>query len=331
MVSLIPAIIGAAALGLGAAGVPGLKDMWRSFSGSGLTSADIQQNQFNAQQAQLNRDFEERMSNTAYQRSVADMQAAGLNPGMMYQGAGSAASTPSAATASAGAPRNATMNFDSMMNALMTYQNIKESDSRIASNYSSARSADADAAYTALMKEWYPNLSQTVIDKAMSDMAVNDSNVSLNSIEADKRSIERDMLQFDKEHQPENWNLQKEFTQAQSAAARAGAAVDYATRYYTSLQSDYMATHHVQMPTSSSAVLGITSHVAEILGTSEEQLITDIYNALLGLNDETPPEGGVIGDLRQWFKNARKNRQIRRNMRQGKKLAEQRRANKKMK
>lgn len=53
---------------------------------------------YNAYQAQLQRDWEERMSNTAYQRSVRDLRAAGLNPYLLY-GSASPASTPSAAVA----------------------------------------------------------------------------------------------------------------------------------------------------------------------------------------------------------------------------------------
>lgn len=56
---------------------------------------------YNSAEAAKQRDWELMMSNTAHQRAVADMQAAGINPMMA---AGSVASTPSGAVASASSP-----------------------------------------------------------------------------------------------------------------------------------------------------------------------------------------------------------------------------------
>ncbi|UPW41196.1 DNA pilot protein [Sigmofec virus UA08Rod_5092] len=59
-----------------------------------------EQNIFNASEAQKSRDWQTEMSNTAYQRAVSDMKAAGLNPVLAYSNGG--ASTPSGSTASSG-------------------------------------------------------------------------------------------------------------------------------------------------------------------------------------------------------------------------------------
>lgn len=55
-------------------------------------------NQFNSAQAQLNRDFQERMSNTSYQRGMADMREAGLNPMLAFSQGGASVPTGSQAS-----------------------------------------------------------------------------------------------------------------------------------------------------------------------------------------------------------------------------------------
>lgn len=100
---------------------------WNNITGQ--TDAMQRQQKFNAEEAQKQRDFEERMSNTAVQRQVADAQSAGINPAMMYANSSSSgASTPNGSSANSSALGNGAVGVASLVNSAANFARSFNSD-----------------------------------------------------------------------------------------------------------------------------------------------------------------------------------------------------------
>lgn len=184
-----------------------------SFVGQQLT------NSAQADAAQAQTDFQERMSNTAYQRQVKDLEAAGLNPMLAYI-KGGGASTPSGSMPVYSSPVSA---------GVQAYQSAAQAHKTMAEIPKIGADIDNTIADTALK---VAQTGKTEADTKLVDTMVEKTIVDISKVKVDtdlsRAEIQRTMSQTDlNEVQAENLVLQRSQIRAMISSLQASANLMY--------------------------------------------------------------------------------------------------------
>lgn len=148
-------------------------------------------NRTNREIAEKQMAFQERMSNSAYQRSMADMRRSGLNPILAYTQGG--ASTPSGASATMGTPDVKVPNYQdplapAVSSAVDTYNKtslLKQADKQLGINHGALKVQEANSQAEIALKAAQTAATSTSAAKAQKEIEILNARAKREKLEGD--------------------------------------------------------------------------------------------------------------------------------------------------
>lgn len=129
------------------------------YTGTGLTQAEREANEFSSSEAQKSRDWEEYMARNKYSMETQSMESAGINPAMVYGGGSLVPTAANGASASSVTPQSGDL-FDVISTIARLRSEINLADAQAEEAKASAKEKTANAENTEKRTSWIDRMNE---------------------------------------------------------------------------------------------------------------------------------------------------------------------------
>lgn len=225
------------------------------FTDAHATQGEIERNEMQMQNVE-----------DTYQRQVAGMQKAGLNPAMMYQ-SGASGSAPSVSTSGSGAG----MNMSDLMELFLLPTKKKALEADISNTEAKTdrerqdiKESEARTENINLINKYYPEMREAELDEIAASVGVKLSEIGRISLENELTKVKTAIADSERKFADRMNQAKLDYENAKTDEAKQSAAESFARAAMESFELKYAKENNAKL--SSSSILALASAISSALG-----------------------------------------------------------------